>query len=138
MKFKYKKYGRTPAGDVTRPVIPVTFIKGEASVTHEVLIDSGADNNFIDDEIAEILGIDVSKGKKMPFSGATGTQKMSYLHPLVIEVGGHRYETNVAFARGIAKQGYSMMGQIGFFDFFDIKFNKQKGVIEIKEYNKRR
>ena len=59
MKFRYKKYG----SGILRPVIPIEIIYKDIAVPYEVLVDSGADYNIFDAQLAEILGIEIHLGK---------------------------------------------------------------------------
>lgn len=128
MKFKYKNYG----SGVIRPVIPIEIIYNKISVPYEVLIDSGADICIFDAQIGEILGIDIISGQKEEVWGITGFGEFYYLHPVIIKVGGWSYKIKAGFLPNIAKLGYGIVGQKGFFDLFEIKFSHLKEEIELK------
>jgi len=132
MKFRYKKYGP----NLLRPVIPVEIINKEtgASVRYEALIDSGADTCIFDAEISDILGFESSKCKMGKVTGITGTVETIFSCPIILKVGGAiAYETIANFLVSIAKNGYGVVGQQGFFDKFVVKFDLPSGDIEIKE-----
>jgi len=128
MKFKYKNYGY----GVIRPVIPIEIIYNNIPVSYEVLIDSGADVCIFDSQIGEILGIDIASGEKEEVWGITGYGEPYYLHPVTIKVGGWSYEIKAGFLPNIAKLGYGIVGQKGFFNLFEIKFNHLKEEIELR------
>lgn len=129
MKFKYKKY----ATGVLRPVIPVEITHKNRSVPYEVLVDSGADFCIFDAQIGEILGIDVSSGEKKEVWGITGAGEYYYVHSVTVKVGGWSYKVRVGFLPGIARLGYGVVGQKGFFDIFVVKFDLLKEEVELKE-----
>lgn len=129
MKFKYKKY----APGILRPVIPIELIYNTIAVSYEVLVDSGADLCIFDAQIAEILQIDLKKGKKQKVSGITGSPESYYIHPVTISVGGWHYNIEAGFLPNIANLGYGVVGQKGFFDLFVVKFDLTKEEIELKE-----
>lgn len=129
MKFRYKKYGV----GILRPVIPIKITHREISVPYEVLVDSGADFCIFDAQIADILGIDVTSGKRDQVAGITGVLASIYFHNLTIEVGGWPFVIKAAFLRDIGKFGYGVVGQTGFFDTFTVKFDLSKEEIEIKQ-----
>lgn len=129
MRFKYKKY----APGILRPVIPIEIIHKGISVPYEVLVDSGADFCIFDAQIADILGINVKEGKKMEVAGITGVIEPYYVHPVTIKVGGWPFDIQAGFLPGIAKFGYGVVGQKGFFDIFIVKFDLLKEEIELKE-----
>jgi len=128
MKFKYKKYG--PA--ILRPVIPVEIIYKNKSVPYEVLVDSGADFCIFDAQIGAILDIDIEAGEKSEVWGITGVGEPFYFHPVKIKVGGWLYNIKAGFLPNIARLGYGVVGQRGFFDFFIVKFDLAKEEIELK------
>lgn len=133
MKFKYKNYG----SGVLRPVIPVEIINKGIVLPYEVLVDSGADSCIFDAQIAEILGIDVFAGQKKTVWGITGVGADYYAHRLTVKVGGWSYEIEVGFLADIARLGYGVVGQKGFFDIFVVKFDLQKEEIELLERKKK-
>lgn len=135
MKFRYKYYGKNSMGDrVIRPVIPIKIINGDQVVRYEVLVDSGADRSIFHSEVADVLGLKMTAGKKDGFTGATGGRAAMYIHPVQIEVGGWTFETEIGFADVLGlKEMPGLAGQIGFFDLFTVKFDYQKEVLEIKE-----
>ncbi len=132
MKFRYKKY----SAQVLRPVIPIEIIHQGRVVTYEVLVDSGADVCIFDAQIGEILGIDIAKGDRQEVGGITGIVEPYYIHPVTINVGGWSYEIKAGFLPGIARLGYGVVGQRGFFDVFVVKFDLVKEEIELKDRKK--
>ncbi|MFA4880666.1 MAG: aspartyl protease family protein [Candidatus Doudnabacteria bacterium] len=128
MKFKYKKYGR----GIIRPIIPIEISYKSNSVPYEVLIDSGADFCIFDAEIGEVLGIDIYEGEEQKVGGITGVVQPYYIHPVKVKVGGWCYAIKVGFLPEIARLGYGVVGQKGFFNLFMVKFDYQKEEIELK------
>ena len=128
MKFRYKKYGP----DIFRPVIPVEISYKDMVVPYEVLVDSGADSCIFDAQIGEILGIDISSGEKQEVWGITGVGEFYYIHPVTLTVGGWSCKVKAGFLPGIARLGYGVVGQKGFFENFVVKFDRQKEEIELK------
>lgn len=129
MKFKYKKYGP----GILRPVVPIQIEYQNCSVNYEVLIDSGADFCIFDAQIGEILGIVITAGEKREVWGITGGSELYYIHPVTIKVGGWAYKIKAGFLPNIARLGYGVVGQKGFFDIFIVKFDLLKEEIELKE-----
>ena len=129
MIFKYKKY----ATGILRPVVPIDIIHKGQSVGYEVLIDSGADECIFDAQIADILRIPYTKGTKRSVSGITGVAKPYYVYPVTVSVGGWRYTIQAGFLSGMARLGYGVVGQRGFFDIFIVKFDLVKGHIELTQ-----
>lgn len=108
-------------------------VKGN-ELRYEALIDSGADFCIFDVEIGEYLGIDIKPGRREEFGGIqekAGAQ--AFLHDVSINIGGWSYKTTVGFSYDIAKHGFGVLGQKGFFDIFVVKFDFLKEGIELKE-----
>ena len=104
-------------------------------VDYEVLIDSGADLCLFHAEIAEILGIEVAKGKPKEVFGVGGKSSIYYLHKVKIEVGGWPYEIEAGFMPTVSGHimRYGLAGQNGFFENFIVKFDLLKEEIELKQ-----
>ena len=137
LKFDYRKFpaDRSEAfprrQSATRPVIPVTLINGDRKVTNLAIIDSGADLCIFHAEIGEQIGIDIESGKVQTFSGITREQLTAYFHNIKIGIGGHEYDCYAGFSRDLANMPYGLLGQVGFFDLFNIVFDYNKERIEL-------
>lgn len=127
MKFSYKKYDPS----VSRPVIPITVGYKNNKIGYEVLIDSGADVNIFDAQIANVLGIVLRSGQKHNVTGINGKPEPYYVHTISISVGGHKHKVKAGF-KVLGWMQYGVVGQKGFFDLYKIIFDKQKGSIELK------
>jgi len=129
MKFRYAKYGQT-----LRPVIPIKLKNGGEEIGYHVLVDSGADMCLFDAEIGEAIGIDIKKGQMRQVFGIGGKASIYYWHKVTIEVGGWEYKIAAGFMPGgngrVAP--YGVVGQLGFFEFFKVIFDRTKEEIEIK------
>jgi len=128
MKFSYKRYGAR----AIRPVIPIELTYKDRSISYEVLVDSGADFCIFDAQIGELLGIKIKDGEKQEVGGITGVMQPYYVHEVTMKVGGWPYKVKVGFLPNIAQMGYGVVGQIGFFDIFVVKFDLLKGEIDLK------
>ena len=129
MKFDYKEYDH----GVLRPVIPIQIIHQKTIVFYEVLIDSGADFNIFSSDIAEILGIDITKGELGEVAGITGESRTLYFHYLNLRVGGKLFKNvRVGFLDNMGDYAYGVAGQKGFFDIFIVKFDLAKKEVELK------
>ena len=142
MKFGYKKIPAGPSEafpkrkEILRPIIPITIEYNGKKIGYEVLIDSGADWNLFHSIMGEVIGIDIAKGKKEKFGGIEGGSCMAYFHEVTIYVGGHPIKVPCGFSPDIPpppKQAYGILGHIGFFDQFTVKFETTKEELEIKK-----
>lgn len=139
MKFKYLKFGLIEPSkffgkSVLRPIIPIGIFHNKRTLKYAALIDSGADFSIFDAELGEYLGIDIKSGLKEAFGGVQerGGAEV-FLHDVTLNIGGWDYKSTVGFSYDIAKHGYGILGQKGFFDIFVVKFDLTKEEIELKQ-----
>ena len=62
------------------------------------IVDSGANVSLFQYEVADLLGIKATEGKKIPLSGIGG-KIHGYLHKIPIQIGGHRFHCRVCFSK---------------------------------------
>lgn len=142
MKFRYHKFPLKPPSKffgsaILKPIIPVKLKINNREVRYAALIDSGADFCIFDAEIGEYLGIDIRSGVKEVFGGIQEkTGSLAYLHKITFDIGGWDYQTTIGFSYDIAKYGFGILGQKGFFDIFVVKFDLLKEEIELKQKQK--
>jgi len=112
------------------PIIPVEIYYKDNVLAYEALIDSGAGFCIFHAELAPILGIDLKSVKPEEFGGIVAGG-VGYVHTVEFRVKGDRYETVCAFSEDINDDGYGILGHIGFFDHFRVKFEYDKKNIEL-------
>lgn len=130
MKFKYAQIGLWH-----RPIIPVTVSYKNKEVSYLALIDSGADINIFHTDIADILGIDLSKLKKVQFAGISpsGSPSEGSFAEVGLDFGIKMSKASVLFSADISDNGYGILGQQGFFNTFKVTFEYSKRQIIITE-----
>jgi hypothetical protein len=139
LKFKYKKIPLTEkvplfGFSILRPIIPVQLFGDGEKINYEVLIDSGADTCVFDGSIGELLGLDVTAGAPIQFSGVqNAAAAKAYLHNINLSLGGRKLSIPAIFSFDLSSRGYGILGQKGFFDLFSVKFDYQKEEIELKK-----
>lgn len=124
MTFPYQRV--TPK--VIRPIIPVILRSKEKFIFYPALVDSGSDYCIFSIEIAEILGIKLSK--KARFKGIGKENLIGFWGETEINIGRITYKLDAIFAE-ISDFGHGILGQKGFFDHFDVKLSYKKKTIEI-------
>lgn len=143
MKFNYKKIPLVPRSlylgtSALRPIIPITIIYKNKPIRYDTLIDSGADFCILPAELGDYIGIPINSGIKQFFGGIQEQKRaheapVAYMHDITLEIGGYKYKTVVGFSYDIAKRGYGILGQKGFFNLFNVQFDYRKEEIELKE-----
>ena len=129
MKFSYKPFPLLHPDPITkldfawRPALKVfIWYNHKRSKPLESVLDTGADHCIFDGEIGDDLGIPVSNGVPVPFTGiARGVQTTGYLHNVTLTLAAQTFQAPVVFAYGISTTG--ILGQTGFFDHFIATFD---------------
>lgn len=139
MKFRYLKFALPIRSNyfgssLLKPVIPMKIRVEDNKLQYAALIDSGADFCIFEAEVGNYLGLDIKSGSPEQFGGIEGKgQAVAYLHKVNINIGGWDYKTTIGFSYDIAKHGFGILGQKGFFDIFVVKFDLLKEEIELKK-----
>lgn len=124
MQFKYPfsaiRNDKIPALDIR-----ITNKDNGKAINYRAMLDSGAFANIFHSEIAEVLGIDLSKIKEtQPFGGVKEGKQMKgkpYIVELMVMQKGksYKFDSLVIFSDEISNTGIALLGRIGFFDQFD-------------------
>lgn len=117
---------------VSRPIIPLTILYKDRLVQYQALLDTGADYNVFHADIADYLGINLTKGKTIRITGIGGDSIKGYLHTVEIKVGKKLISTTIIFSRQIPDNAIAVLGNQGFFDHFSVTFNYKTKTILIK------
>lgn len=135
MIFKYRKLNlRSPFSQkrkLLRPIIPISLNHKNHTIRYEALIDSGADFSIFPIEIARRLNISFKKENIIYFSGLEDNLIEGFKSKIILRIGKLEIKTNIVFADLNGKSG--ILGQNGFFDLFEVKFNFLKKEIEIRK-----
>lgn len=110
------------------PIIEVKLKSPKNEITVKALIDSGASFSVFRPEIAEELGINLEKGKKIYLTGIGG-RILGYLHEIKIELGKKNFRCKIVFSPEF-NVSFNLLGRDNFFLPFIISFlEKSKKVI---------
>lgn len=102
------------------------------------LVDSGSEHNIFNIDIAQELDIALDKAEPVIFGGY-GSKKLSGALidvNLAIDLDGrtHRWRGSVIFSE--AARDRAVLGQEGFFEFFDVEFRRRVREFEIRKPRK--
>ncbi len=139
LTFRYKRVRRPDNIEVKSPSVPVTLSGNGGKYTFIALLDSGADISAIPQEVAELLGLDLS-GKKEEAAGIGG--KVPAVQSKVgLEIGKpHEFynfsiPVKIILNKGVAFDGQELpvlLGRVGFFDKFVITFDQKEEKVTLK------
>jgi len=124
-----------PQPEVYKPYIPVILnFKKTHKVTSNImaLVDSGADVCFCSENIAFWLGSKDSKSKEhKEFTAANGESFFTYREDINLFVAGKSYICPFYISKKLPQPFPIILGQLGFFDHFSVKFDLPHKEIEI-------
>lgn len=134
MRYKYHQLrNKLDPNDVLLvPVIPVALGYRGKGIIVSALIDSGADMCLFHSSIARTLGIDLQSGKEIEIKTLAVEPVPCYVHTVHLGIKGEPgIDIQIGFLeRDLIADG-GLLGQEGFFDHFDIRFQRWQNCIHI-------
>lgn len=131
MIFQYTRYKTFDGHLESLPLLSVELKHKGQSQKVWALVDSGADISLFNAEIAALLGITPDTGHPDMLGGIAGDDIKIWLHPVELTVVGFpSIAINVAFTDTLTPD-VMILGQKGFFDNFQIRFQRYKDQFEI-------
>jgi hypothetical protein len=118
-------------GKVSDPVIDLQVKVKDTYQKVTFLIDSGAVISSLPREMAEKMDLELAFLKRIAFVGFGNRESFAYKGEMTILFNQDERTIPVVFTEGYGTR--SILGRQGFFDQYIITFDKQRGVIEIKE-----
>jgi predicted aspartyl protease len=136
MKFKYRylRDSSGPGRDFIRlPLLQVRLGVGVNTTDVVGLVDTGAQDCLFDRDVADALGIKLAPSDITREYVAVGGQPLlGHIHPIRFQIQGFSEWVEIEVAFIDAKLPYQLLGQSGFFDNYEISFQRYRGRFEIK------
>ena len=135
MKFSYTSYfpALPQLKHNKRPELPIEVFFGERKIKITPVIDTGADYSLFNIEYAKDLVIDLNNALKLPVMGIGGMANESFLVPEIeIQIIGIDKKVKIPAAFIDSKSVDALLGQLGFFDYFKVVFEKYNNTFEVK------
>lgn len=129
MIYPYRSQ-RRGSEDRHLPLVPIIVQGSNDLVTVRALIDSGAEHNVFSPDIAERVGIDVEEHREVTISGVGGSVQ-GWQVPVTLKLGEWQWESETIFSSGV-EAGSGLLGQLGFFAFFDVTFKYTDRVMDVR------
>ena len=132
--FRYKSIQRPKGNVVKAPHIPINLIsKSSMSIEFIALLDSGADVSIIPQDVAELLGIDLTKEREISRGIGGEVEVINTKIKINIKKGHETYDflIPVQVAMGGSKIPV-IIGRAGFFDRFRITFDQANETVSLK------
>lgn len=138
LSFRYKKIKGEDYHEIKSPSIPVILSGNKGKYEFIALLDSGADISVLSQEVAELLGLDLS-GQREEAKGIGG--KVSVVQAnvnLKIKKAHESYNMVLPVKVILSNQDIEsdipiLLGRAGFFDEFIVTFNQKEGRILLKK-----
>ncbi|MDO8654846.1 MAG: aspartyl protease family protein [bacterium] len=138
MKYRYTSF--FPPDEslkwMKRPMVQIEVSGPAGSRKFDALIDSGADISLFNTQVAELLGFDLSKAKSRNFLGISGGIKAHALEDIEIKIEGMDKSIKIPVSFVASSSVGLLLGQEGFFDQYQIKFEKDHDTFEIVSIHK--
>ena len=142
--FDYDRYESTPSAahphgrTVLRPWLTarVSMAYGEPFMSCTACLDTGADDCVFPFPIAERIGLDIASMPKGETVGVGGKKDIYYANAcieILLPPGQGNsmvFKTRVGFVQDL---GIGLLGQVGFFDRFDVSFSQRRGIFTISD-----
>ena len=112
------------------PIVPVTLSYKLKKADTSALIDSGATISIFREEVADLLGIKIEKGKEI-FMGGVGGRIKGYLHKLDMEVASIKFKIPVIFSYEYLVS-LNLLGRDTFFPKFSITFTEKDKILTLE------
>lgn len=134
MRYKYHPIrSKIDPNDVLLlPIIPVGLGYGGRKVVVSALIDSGADLCLFHSSVGRALGIDLKSGRKDIIKTLSLQEVPAYVHIVHLFLKGEAgVDIEIGFLELDLIPDGGLLGQTGFFDNFDIRFQRWQNSIHI-------
>src|SRR5271165_4117831 len=132
-KFPVPASDPFPNGQViARPLLVVKLsCKNGSTFSCVAIVDSGADHCLFPASFANALGLDILKMKSNLVGGVGSSANTTYYDTIEIDFGAGGFEAYVGFTSGMDSHGVGLLGQVGFFDRFEIMMSHKTGQFHI-------
>jgi predicted aspartyl protease len=117
---------------IYRPIVPVLFVGERRAADFRGLLDTGADETIISQEMAEAIGAKLIPGARNRIVSAGGDVPLTYARVQIeVELGDDNLTWNAIV--GVAEQGWeeALLGFRGFLEYFDVLFLGEALQVEI-------
>lgn len=137
ISFKYKTIKRPDGTFVRTPSIPIVF-NGKEKFETIALLDSGADISAISQDVAEILGLDLSSEKEPAFGIGGKVDSVSSKVSIKVEKGHEHYSFQIPVKVILGDYDFPpLLGRAGFFNKFVISFDQTQEKVSLKRVIRR-
>lgn len=118
------------------PIVPLEVKAADNKwIEFHAYLDSGAGYSVFHSDHAEVLGINIYKGKEINLTVGDGSKIPTFIHKLPVRFAGKKFIAQISFSPSLGI-GTNILGMKSFFDNFKICFNNKKKQVEILPFKK--
>ena len=126
VEFPYLK----DAQDHYAPLIYLQAWTGNRWLYLQAYVDSGASWSVFHVDVAQLLGIKLSRAKRRYVTLGNGSVLPVYLHRIRVRFAGTEFTAPAGFSDAL-RMGFNLMGRAGFFDRFLMAFNDRARLLTV-------
>ena len=119
MKFPYQLFR-----GFYYPIIPIIIIHNNNRVNTSAIVDSGASVSIFNSGIGKLIGVDIERGEKRIFQGASA-KLLGYIHKVKAIISEKEIECKIAFSDEL-NTSFNLIGRETIFGNFTITFNEKE------------
>ena len=118
--FRYTVYHGKSA-----PIIPLQIQGKDRWHKIWVYVDSGASQSIFSSKIAELLGLDLKRGRRIDAVAGDGNSIPVYVHSCFVKIGSQLIRAAIGFSEEL-RVGFNLLGRQDIFTSFRICFDDMK------------
>ncbi len=115
------------------PLVPVT-LRAREELTLYALVDSGAVVSLFPEDVANAIGLDLSRGETRYLTGVGGYIKGKHVPDVEVVIRAFRLRIPVVFVRYMPIE-LAVLGRKGFFEAFEITFREWERKLIVEPRN---
>ena len=126
MEFPYMKNAQGHYA----PIVYLQVWTGNRWLYLQAYVDSGASWSVFHVDVAQLLGIKLSRAKRRYVTLGNGSVLPVYLHRIRVRFAGAEFTAPAGFSDAL-RMGFNLMGRAGFFDRFLMAFNDRARLLTV-------
>ena len=112
------------------PIVYLQVWTGSHWLYLQAYVDSGASWSVFHLDVAQLLGISLSRAKRRYVTLGNGSVLPVYLHPIRVRFAGAEFSVPAGFSDAL-RMGFNLMGRAGFFTRFAMCFNDRARTLTV-------
>ena len=112
------------------PIVYLQVWTGNRWVYLQAYVDSGASWSVFHVDVAQLLGVKLSRAKRRYVTLGNGSVIPIYHHPIKVRFAGMEFAAPAGFSDAL-RIGFNLLGRAGFFDRFAMCFNDRARTLTV-------